>query len=59
MSDITMCKSPANDGLCKDCYRKNAIPNEYRQAYFIQIPLQKDGTCEEYWQYPKQSNGTT
>jgi hypothetical protein len=48
MADITMCKG-ANDPKCETCYRKNAQPNEYRQYYFIQIPMQKNGECDEYW----------
>lgn len=48
MADITMCKG-TNNQLCATCYRKLATPNEYRQSYFLDIPIKKDGTCEEYW----------
>jgi len=48
MSDITMCKG----GDCqqkKSCHRHTAIPNEYRQAYFMCIPLKEDGTCDHFF----------
>jgi len=38
MPDITMCKGTAAD-ICKQCYRKNAEPNLFRQAYFIDLPI--------------------
>lgn len=49
MADITMCFSENEEGLCKDCYRRIAKANPFRQAYFIQIPLLVDGTCDEYY----------
>ena len=48
MADITKCRG---DG-CKNkerCYRYTATSNEYRQSYFINVPLKKDGTCDELW----------
>ena len=47
MADIAMCA-----GLTcprkEQCYRYTAPKNEYRQAYFSQIPLEKDNSCEYY-----------
>jgi hypothetical protein len=57
MADITMCHGALltddKATLCKDCYRFNAKPNEYRQAYFIQVPMLVDGSCDEFWQDKK------
>lgn len=50
MADITMCKGSKDEVLCKTCYRKNAIPNEFRQSYFIEIPIKSEGTCEYHWE---------
>jgi hypothetical protein len=48
MADITMCVG--TDCPNKErCYRFYAPVNEYRQAYFMDIPLKKDGTCDELW----------
>lgn len=47
MPDISMCAG----GTCpsKDqCYRYRAVPNEYRQSYFMTPPLE-DGKCEYFW----------
>jgi len=49
MADITMCEG-INCPLRHNCYRVNAIPNEFRQAYFIELPYDKNkGKCSEYW----------
>ena len=53
MADITMCKGTTKE-ICVHCYRKNATPNEYRQSYFMDIPIKEDGTCPEYWVKAKQ-----
>jgi hypothetical protein len=53
MSDITKCTG-ANEPKCETCYRKTAISNEYRQSYFIQVPMQKNGECDEYWESEKE-----
>lgn len=45
--DGTMCVG-TNCPYKETCYRFTAIPNEYRQAYFIETPI-KDGECEHYW----------
>jgi len=39
MPDITMCKG-LDHPKCNTCYRKVATPNEYRQSYFTDIPIQ-------------------
>jgi hypothetical protein len=47
MADITMCEG--NDCPKKQqCYRFTAEKNPYRQAYFFQHPLQKNGDCDEF-----------
>lgn len=47
MADITKCKG--EHCLLKDkCYRYTAKDSEYRQAYFMEIPI-KNGICEMYW----------
>jgi len=30
------------------CYRYTAPVNEYKQSYFIDVPLKEDGSCDEY-----------
>ena len=48
MADITMCRD--EDCPKKDtCYRFTAIANEWRQAYFMKSPRDKD-KCNHYWQ---------
>jgi len=47
MADITMCKG-TNENICVSCYRRTATPNEYSQSYFIDIPIIKEGKCDEY-----------
>ena len=48
MTDITMCKG-TTESICQYCYRRTATPNEYRQSYFMQIPMTREGTCDEYF----------
>lgn len=46
MPDIAMC----NDYSCPDferCYRAQAKPSEYRQAYFMESPRSMDG-CQYF-----------
>ena len=46
MPDITMCegnKCPFKES----CYRYKAKADQY-QLYFVDIPLQKDGTCDYF-----------
>ena len=52
MADIRMCEG-YNCELAQTCYRYKAIPNEYRQSYFIKPP--NDGLiCEYYWEYKQE-----
>jgi len=47
MSDISMCEG-AGEKLCEKCYRKNAVPNEYRQSWID--PLYKDDACPMFYE---------
>ncbi len=47
--DISMC-SGGDCPLKHSCYRHTATPSEFRQSYFLGIPLEKDGTCKYYWE---------
>lgn len=47
MADISMC----GGGHCHmkmDCYRHQAPPSNYWQAYFSHIPIDKDGKCDYF-----------
>lgn len=48
MPDITMC---AGDNCPKKdtCYRSMAVPNPYRQAYFMYAPFDHDQVNCEYF----------
>ena len=35
--------------LANNCYRHTATPNQYRQSYFTNPPVKKDGTCDYHW----------
>jgi hypothetical protein len=49
MADITKCKGE-DCPLKEKCYRFTAKENEYRQAYFINTPYNKQKeTCEYLW----------
>ena len=48
MPDITMC--PGQDCPMKErCYRSTATPSDWRQTYFLGIPLKEDKTCDYFW----------
>ena len=48
MPDITMCSG--QDCPMKDrCYRSTATPSNWRQSYFLGIPLKEDKTCDHFW----------
>jgi hypothetical protein len=47
MPDISMCPG-THCPQANDCYRFRAIPNEYRQSYFMTPPLE-DGKCDYFW----------
>jgi len=49
MADITKCEG-TNCSLKETCYRFIATSNEYRQSYFVNVPLKEDNTCDEYWE---------
>ena len=45
--DITMCVGTG----CRykeKCYRYTAKPSEYRQSWFMEVPI-KDGKCDMFW----------
>lgn len=46
MADITMCEDK-ECSKAKECYRFNAVPNKWRQSYFIKTPRQGD-KCKEF-----------
>ena len=48
MADITMCEG-LNCLQKENCHRFTAKTNPYRQSYFANIPLKKDGTCDHFW----------
>jgi hypothetical protein len=48
MADITKCKG-TDCPMKAECYRFAAPSNEYRQAYFIDVPLKEDKNCDEFW----------
>jgi len=48
MPDITMCKG-TDCKLRDECYRYTAIPSEYRQSWFIEVPF-KNNECDEFMQ---------
>ena len=48
MADITKCKG-TNCPNKETCYRFTATSNEYRQSFFVEVPLKSDNTCDEYW----------
>lgn len=51
MPDITMCEGTGC--IIKDnCYRYTAEPSEFRQAYFAEPPVDKDGNCNHFWGNP-------
>lgn len=55
MPDISMC----HGGECPQkatCHRHVARPNPYRQSYFVDPPYKEDGTCEYYWEPPKEDS---
>ena len=49
MADITKCDGKGCDKR-EFCYRFTAMASKYRQSYFVDAPIKKDGTCDEYWE---------
>ena len=56
MADITKCKG-TNCPRKEDCYRFTAkdtmVGGESYQSYFVEVPLDKKGNCDEFWGSPK------
>lgn len=48
MADITMCKGTTCP-VKESCYRFTAPINDWRQSFFIEVPIKEDKTCDEYW----------
>jgi len=46
MPDCTLCEGTGCP-IKEKCYRYRAIPSEYRQAYFDEVPY-KEGKCDEF-----------
>lgn len=52
MPDITMCRGQIEDKICpqkETCYRYTATPSDLIQSYFLDLPMNKDGTCGYHW----------
>jgi hypothetical protein len=48
MADITKC--PGKYCKVKEaCYRYTAVSSEYMQSYFFDLPIDKDGECDHFW----------
>ena len=45
MPDISMCDNQSCP-MRHECYRFMAVPNPYRQAWFIGVAPNADGSCE-------------
>ena len=60
MSDLTKCNGKNCDKI-EFCYRFTAMTSKYMQSWFVDAPIKKDGTCDEYWEmkceYCGQYNG--
>ena len=54
MADITMCEGQTCEKK-ETCYRFKAPVNEYRQAYFVGLPIHVDGQCPVYWPMEEQN----
>lgn len=56
MADITKCKG-TNCPKKEHCYRFTAndtmVGNKSYQSYFVEVPLNLDGSCDEFWGSPK------
>jgi hypothetical protein len=48
MADITMC-SGGECPMKERCYRFTATKNEWRQSFFLGIPIKEDKTCDHFW----------
>lgn len=52
MSDITKCRGWGCPERWR-CYRYTAVPDEYRQSWFMQVPFTGKG-CDQYWPLDKE-----
>ena len=48
MADITKCFG-MECKIKESCYRYTAKESEFRQAYFADLPINSDGSCDMYW----------
>jgi hypothetical protein len=48
MPDVSMCTG-GSCPLRADCYRHTAKPSPYMQTYFLNPPVNADGTCGHFW----------
>lgn len=46
MPDITMCSGKGCE-QAETCYRHRAVPNEFRQSFFVTPPVEESG-CAHY-----------
>jgi hypothetical protein len=52
MPDITMCLGQVGDKICPQknkCYRHTATPSQFKQSYFLDLPMNDDETCGYFW----------
>ena len=55
MPDITKCHA-INCKKRHSCYRYISDPYHFRQSYFSESPMNKDGTCDMYWEHKPKSD---
>jgi hypothetical protein len=55
MPDITKCKSTECERR-HTCYRYMSKPYHFMQSYFSESPMNKDGSCNYYWEVKPKSN---
>ena len=48
MADITMCEGEKCK-LKEKCHRFTAKADGFRQSYFMNTPLNLDGSCNHFW----------
>ena len=48
MADISKCEG-TNCPRKEECYRYTARPDEFQQAYFMDVPLKEDNKCDHFW----------
>lgn len=52
MPDISMCTG-GHCPLRERCYRFKATPSPILQSYFLEPPMNPDGTCDYFWEAAK------